>query len=240
MFWCDGIQDKYYKWSEFSFCNFSLFLPHHNLVEELFATKNIFKHYNIKSLTEPVNEEQLLIRIKKNPKEFGVLFDLYYKRILGYALRRTLSYDLSKDITAETFLKAFLKIKGFRWKGISISSWLYKIATNEINYYYRKQKYSPASLDELLDNNEFDLINKEGLEEERDKIEQELKSHYDFIVVQKKLEKLPPKYQEVIALKYFEEKSIKEISEILEKKEGTIKSLISRGLQKLRESLQNY
>ena len=47
---------------------------------------------------------------------------------------------------------------------------------------------------------------------------------------------MPVKYQEVIALKYFEEKSIKEISEILGKKEGTIKSLISRGLQKLRDS----
>jgi RNA polymerase sigma-70 factor, ECF subfamily len=185
-------------------------------------------------LIEPVNEAQLLNKIKKNPKEFGVLFDLYYKKIFGYALRRTANYDLAKDITAETFFKAFFKIKDFKWKGISLSSWLFRIATNEINYYYRKQKYSPASLDLLLENDDFDIVNKEGFEEERERIQDELNNHEDFISVQKKLGLLPVKYQEVISLKYFEEKSIKEISEILGRKEGTIKSLLSRGLQKLR------
>ena len=190
----------------------------------------------IKSLNYRGEEKLLLEKIKKDPKEFGVLFDQHYNGIFGYVLRRTLNYDLAGDITAETFLKAFLKIGSFKWKGISINSWLFRIATNEINYYYRKQKYSPRSLDLLLDRDNFDIKNPESLEEERTRIEEELKAHNDFIEVQKKLAQLPVKYQEVIALKYFEEKSIKEISEILDKKEGTVKSLISRGLQKLRES----
>lgn len=187
-------------------------------------------------MIETGEEKHLLEKIKKDPKEFGVLFDQYYNRIFGYVLRRTLNYDLAGDVTAETFLKAFLKINSFKWRGISISSWLFRIATNEINYYYRKQKYSPRSLDLLLDRDEFDIKNPESLEEERARITEELKAHNDFIEVQKKLAQLPVKYQEVIALKYFEEKSIKEISEIIYKKEGTVKSLISRGLQKLRES----
>ena len=187
-------------------------------------------------MIEPVEEKLLLEKIKKDPKEFGVLFDHYYNKIFGYVLRRILNYDLAGDITAETFLKAFLKINDFKWKNISISSWLFKIATNEVNSYYRKEKYSPASLDRLLDREEFDIANRENFEEERERIEEELKNHNDFILVQQKLEKMPVKYQEVIALKYFEEKSIKEISEILGKKEGTIKSLVSRGLQKLRDS----
>jgi len=184
-----------------------------------------------------IQEEKLLLeKVKKDPKKFGVLFDQYYNKIFGYVLRRTLNYDLAGDVVAETFLKAFLKINSFKWQGISISSWLFRIATNEMNYYYRKQKYSPRSLDFLLDNDEFDIRNPESLEEERARIEEEIKDHNNFIEVQKKLEKLPIKYQEVIALKYFEEKSIKEISEIVNKKEGTVKSLISRGLQKLRDS----
>ena len=187
-------------------------------------------------MTESSEEELLLEKIKKDPKEFAVLFDQYYNKIFGYALRRTLNYDLSKDVTAETFFKAFFKIKNFSWRGVSLSSWLFKIATNEINYFYRKQKYSAGSLDLLLNKDDFDIVNKESFEEERARIQQELKDHNDFNLVQIKLEKLPVKYQEVIALKYFEEKSIREISEILGKKEGTIKSLISRGLQKLRDS----
>lgn len=148
-----------------------------------------------------------------------------------------MDYDLARDIVAETFLKAFLKINDFKWRDVSISSWLFKISTNEINQYYRKQKYYPCSLDMLLDRDEFDIVNSESFEDERSKIEVELKNNDDFILVQKKLEKLPVKYQEVIALKYFEEKSVREISEILDKKEGTIKSLISRGLKKLKDSL---
>ena len=54
-------------------------------------------------------EEKLLLeKIKKDPKEFGVLFDYYYSKIFGYVLRRTLNYDLTEDIVVETFLKAFL------------------------------------------------------------------------------------------------------------------------------------
>ena len=178
----------------------------------------------------------MLEKIKRDPKEFGILFDYYYNKIFGYVLRRTLNYDLTEDIVVETFLKAFLRINDFKWKNISISSWLFKIATNEVNSYYRKQKYSPTSLDKLLDREGFDIAHAESFEEERARIEEELKNHNDFILIQKRLEKMPVKYQEVIAMKYFEEKSIKEISEILGKKEGTIKSLISRGLQKLRDS----
>ena len=88
-------------------------------------------------MIDPGEEKLLLEKIKKDPKEFGVLFDQYYNNIFGYVLRRTLDYDLASDIVAETFLKAFLKINSFRWKGISISSWLFKIATNEVNYFYR-------------------------------------------------------------------------------------------------------
>ena len=49
------------------------------------------------------------------------------------------------------------------------------------------------------------------------------------------LKTLPVKYQEVISLRYFEGKDNKEISEILGINEGTLKSLLSRGLEKLRK-----
>ena len=61
----------------------------------------------------------------------------------------------------------------------------------------------------------------------------DLKEYHDFLLIHSKLKHLSLKYQEVISLKYFEEKSIKEICEILNKKEGTVKSLLSRGIEKL-------
>jgi RNA polymerase sigma-70 factor (ECF subfamily) len=50
---------------------------------------------------------------------------------------------------------------------------------------------------------------------------------------------LPDKYRQVIALRYFEELSIREIADILHKKEGTIKSLLSRGLEKLKKMIDD-
>lgn len=68
--------------------------------------------------------------------------------------------------------------------------------------------------------------------------EEELKRYQDFLKVQEKISQLPIKYQEVITLRFFEKKKIKEISEILGKKEGTIKSLLHRGLEKLKDLME--
>ena len=66
-------------------------------------------------------------------------------------------------------------------------------------------------------------------------MEAELQKHGQFIIILKALKKLPNKYQEVISLKYFEGKKNKEIVEILNINEGTLKSLLSRGLEKIRD-----
>jgi len=71
--------------------------------------------------------------------------------------------------------------------------------------------------------------------EEQEQLETELKQHEDFKIIQSHVQSLDIKYQEVLALRFFEKKDIKEISAILEKPEGTVKSLLSRGLEKLRE-----
>ena len=179
-------------------------------------------------------ERELLQRIQLDRKEFGAVFDFYYKPIFGYLYRRTGDYDLARDMAAETFLKAFLKIHAFTWNGISISSWLYKIATNEANQFFRKQKYKPVTLESILD---FELLRQPDSESERTELEDEMKAHQDFILVQQALKRMDLKYQGVIALRFFESTDILEIGEILDKPEGTIKSLLSRGLEKLRQRL---
>ena len=183
-------------------------------------------------------EKQLLEKIKENPKFFGKIFDAYYKPIFNYVFHRVTDYDISRDISADTFLKAYLNIHAFKWKDVSILTWLYRIATNEINYYYRKNKGSRLSLD-LLDSQANILFEFDDYQTEKQLIENELKVNEDFVRVQRSLKKLNTKYQEVLSLRFFEKKSLKEISEILDKKEGTIKSLLSRGLDKLKNEFNN-
>jgi len=178
-------------------------------------------------------EKKLLEKIKVNPELFGKIFDAYYKPIFNYIFHRVADYDISRDIAADTFLKAYLKINAFTWKEVSILTWLYRIATNEINYYYRKNTVTKLSLD-LLGSQANILFEFDDYQSEKQLIENEMKLNEDFAKVQRSLKKLNTKYQEVLSLRYFEKKSLLEISEILDKKVGTIKSLLSRGLDKLK------
>jgi RNA polymerase sigma-70 factor (ECF subfamily) len=182
-------------------------------------------------------EKILIAEIKSNPEKFGALYDEYYHSIFSYIFRRLGDYELARDIASETFLKAYLKIHSFEWRGASIVFWLFRIATNEINLYFRNNKYVLQSFQYAINKNAFALIDNRMAYQEKEKIENELKQHDEFIAIQAQLKRLKVNYQEVIALRYFEQKSIKEISIILNKKEGTVKSLLSRGVEKLKNLL---
>jgi RNA polymerase sigma-70 factor (ECF subfamily) len=175
-------------------------------------------------------ERELVERAKKDPEAFGKLYDEYYSKIFGYILKRIANLEIAQDITSETFLKILKNLWKFKWKGVSFSSWLYRIANNEIANYFRKNRKKLISLDKIpepisVSNPEIEII----------EAQEKLERHQDFLKIQEKISRLQVKYQEVIALRFFEKKQIKEIAEILGKKEGTIKSLLHRGLAKLKE-----
>ncbi|HEU65150.1 MAG TPA: sigma-70 family RNA polymerase sigma factor [Chloroflexi bacterium] len=180
-------------------------------------------------------EEELIRQAQKDPHAFAELYDHYYSKIFGYVLRRTANLEAAQDITSETFLKALKKLWQFRWRSVSFSSWLYKIASNEINQYFRKAEYKKSTSLEELQEQGFEPISPHDPESELIEAQEKLEQYQEFLDVQKKLVRLPAKYQEVIALRFFEQKQIKEIAEILGKKEGTIKSLLHRAVEKLRE-----
>lgn len=183
-----------------------------------------------------LEEEKLAIEeAKTDGEKFSALYDVYYPKIFSYTLRRIGAYDVACDITSEVFLKALTHLSRFRWQNISISSWFYRIATNEINMYVRKRRYESRVRQEFSDSCFPDPVLHKLFERERQSIERELKSHQDFLLLQKALTTLSPVYQSVLSLQYFEKKSIREIAEILDKKEGTVKSLHSRGVEMLRK-----
>jgi RNA polymerase sigma-70 factor, ECF subfamily len=185
-----------------------------------------------------MDETELLNRIRKTPEAFSELFKLYYNPIFGYIMRRTGNFDDTADIAAESFLKAFKHIHNFRYTGISVKVWLYRIATNEINLYFRNRLKHNSIFDRII--TEDKEIFKNYLADDRKELETEFQKHEQFNSVLKELKTLPLKYQEVIALKYFEGKENKEIVDILNIKEGTLKSLLSRGLEKLRKKCNQF
>ena len=184
-----------------------------------------------------MNEERLIKEIQQDPRKFAEIYEAFYKNIFGYVFRRTTDYDAAKDIAAETFLKAYTGIGKFQWRNISILYWLYRIATNEMNRYFNSRKYVPESLSRIQEEYDVDITDYSNAETERIQMEEELERHQEFVKINDLLKTLDLKYQEVIALRFYEQKSLKEIAIILFKNEGTVKSLLSRGIEKLRRTL---
>jgi len=176
-------------------------------------------------------EETLVQKSQEDIKAFGELYDEYYARIFNYALRRTASIEIAQDVTSEVFFKALKNLKRFRWCGIPFSAWLYRIATNEIANYFRNYRHRQYNLEGVSNSSN---VSNPSAETEILEAEVELQRHEEFLMLHENISKLPVKYQEVITLRFFQNKQVKEVSEILGKREGTVKSLLHRGLEKLR------
>lgn len=178
-------------------------------------------------------EKELVERAKKDKEAFGEIYDHYYSPIFNYSLKRTANVKVAQDVTSEVFFKALKNLWKFHWQSVSLSSWLYRIASNEINDYFRKNK-KYVSLEMMLESGDFDPAGSFDVHQECIDAQDKLEKHKDFLKAQKIISCLPDKYQEVLVLKYFEKMKIREISEIMGMSEGTVKSLLHRGLKKVR------
>ncbi len=184
-------------------------------------------------------EKQLVEKSKKDPEAFAKLFEEYYPKILRYNFHRTGNAEAARDITSEVFFRALKNLWQFRWTGAPFSAWLYKIASNEVNQYFRKKKYEPVSLEQAIEENNMpEPASQADLEKEIAEAQAAIDNNRNYIAIKDALFELPQKYQETLALRFLEQKKITEICEILGKKEGTVKSLISRGVEMLRKKVE--
>ncbi len=179
-------------------------------------------------------EKHLIEDAKCDPLAFGELYDAYYPEISNYLLHRLPRAEVAQDITAQVFFKAMTRLHTFSRRNLSFSSWLYKIANNEIKMYYRKKEQRFFSLEFLFDHQDFEPPDGMDIEQDYIAAEDELARNQAFHEIQKHLLELPTLYQEVLVLRFLENKSLTEISEITGKNLNTVKSLVARGKEQVR------
>ncbi len=178
------------------------------------------------------DERSLVDRAKTQPEAFGRLYEMHYGTILNYIYRRTLDATLAEELTSNTFFNALRAMPRYDHRGKFVA-WLYRIASNEIKLQRRsrhKEQQGNARWREELERVSFDPQAEAGGEI------REIKMRH-FARLQEAICRLPERYQTVLALRYFESLSHEEIADVLGKKLGTVKSLLHRGVERLRKSL---
>ncbi len=161
-----------------------------------------------------------------NPEKFVLLYDKYFDQIYRYVFRRVNDKDMVHDLVSQTFFDAFSHLKDFEWRGFPFSSWLYKIAHNNVLKWYREQKKTQT-------------VDLENIQELADKVDhhEEAALNESAEEIQKAMELLEPEEKEIIKLKYFEELSNIEIADVMGLSANNIGVKIYRALKKLKQLL---
>jgi RNA polymerase sigma-70 factor, ECF subfamily len=177
----------------------------------------------------PDQEQKLVEEVKRDPAKFGELYDRYFDQIYRYVYRRCSDKDTVYDIVSQTFYDALSHIKDYEWRGFAFSSWLYKIAHNNVLKWYRTQ-----SRQKIVDLEEGKNMVDFSSNPVREAIENEVKDEIGAVLV-----KLEQEEREIIRLKFFEGASNIEIAEIMGLSANHIGVKVFRALRKVKQLLTN-
>jgi RNA polymerase sigma-70 factor (ECF subfamily) len=170
--------------------------------------------------------------------EFARVVDAYYSIIYRLALKILGNSQDAEDVLQESFIKAYRNISGFNGRS-KLSTWLYRIATNEALMLIRRQKPGSVSIDgpvEELDADQAPL----QIEDWCCLPEKELLSSEAQVYLDKAIDRLPASLRVVFVLRDIQGLSTLETAEVLDLSETAVKTRLSRARLRLREDLTSY
>lgn len=166
---------------------------------------------------------------KGRERSFVKLYDLFFDPIFRYVSFRV-PLDQVEDLVGEVFYKVVQNLSKYQnKKGSRFKSWIYRIAHNQVIDFYRKQK---------------ELLGEDGLEEDffvnlpdekNDNPEEGILKSEEYEKLHQVMGALSPAHREILELKFLEEFSNMEISQITGKSEGSIRLMQLRALRELRK-----
>jgi len=169
----------------------------------------------------PQNERTLIERAaRRDQHAFSQLYSMYFDKIYSYLYYKTMRRDEAEDLTAIVFMKAWESIEKFKWQGYPFSTWLYRIAHNQLVDHYRTRRET-LSLDTIeVEENGVDPL---------DAVERA----WLLLQIRGALKHLTAEQQRVVTLRYFEGYSIGEIAAIMNKAPDAVRAMQHRALRVL-------
>lgn len=178
---------------------------------------------------EQISEEMELVKAaQKDPRHFEPLYTRYYKQIASFIYHRLENKEEAFELTSQVFYKALENLSKYKALGVPFSAWLFRIASNELNLFFRKNKGA-----------RFVDVDATGANELIHSIE-EVKSSVGDEQLFEALQTLDQEDLELIDMRFFEKRSFKEICDINGMKESACKMKLYRILEKLKTQLKKF
>lgn len=180
-------------------------------------------------------DDQLLIKQVQNGNKaaFSQLVEKWHSKIYRFAFRFFADEDEAQEITQKTFIKTYQNVKTLK-NPDKFSAWIYRVANNlcldELKRAGRRKSTSLEAYMELTS----------GLKGDRATPDMEFQNKELGTILQKALLTLPDEQRTVIILKEYEGLKFREIADILEEPESTVKSRLYYGLKSTRRVLINW
>lgn len=168
---------------------------------------------------------------------FAKLMQRYKRPVYHMILKMVRNVDDAEDLTIESFAKAFKSLHRFK-KDFTFSTWLFRIATNNTIDYIRKKKLNTLSISNTFTDDYGEPVSIDVEDENLNPQEETIRAQKEELI-QVFVDKLPPKYQKLVKLRYFSELSYEEIAQELEAPLGTVKAQLHRARELMFEMVKN-
>jgi len=177
-------------------------------------------------------ERACVERARSGEREaFAALYREYLPRIHAFAYRRTHSRELAEDVTAATFERAFRQLDRFEWRGGGFGAWLFRIASNELADYYRRQQRSRSDRGQMAMGSLHSLSSVDDV----DRVEHGGDGARRMMSA---LATLNPRYQEAIQLRYLAELSHESAAEAMGISKPVMAVTLTRAMKALKKALE--
>ena len=184
--------------------------------------------------------EQMDVRLAKLARKgdraaFAELVELYKDKIFHLAYRMLHSRHEAEEIVQETFLRVFTNLDRYD-EFQKFSTWIYRIGTNLCIDRLRKRKATYSLDAEMKDGEGTDWYS--TLPSLEDTPDEQVALSETQTEIRKSIDSLPDKYKSVVILRYLQDLSLQEISDVLSMPVTTIKTRLHRGREFLRKKLE--
>jgi RNA polymerase sigma-70 factor, ECF subfamily len=181
----------------------------------------------------PWTDEELVARSKTGDVDsFNQLVKRWERPIFALAYRTLGREEDARDVTQETFLRAFRALSGFKGDA-KFSSWLYRIALNLCRDWMRKERRAPlVAVSEDVDVEQMAAA--QGPVETVEDLAARAELHRE---VAKAMERLPAEQRQAIILKEYHGLTFQEIADLMKCPLSTVKTRVYQGLSTLRKQL---